>query len=290
MMKIKTEDAIYRIPVSSGVYLTYEMNDKTEILELIFSYFGQKKKTKCIVLDEDDNLISPMDAEIIYLGKKDISAEFDFKPKTDMNAELTAFITNNTEMFESIDVIRDGMKELITDMGMYRLNHILTTGTDISLKFDAGNFDVSKIFQNLRIDVEEMSDQQMRIMLYNLYLFLNRYKYTILYIDHELDETSIKWLMKIKNPDLLVFVENSCIDACQAGLFDGMVIVNNSEMIERLEYQSGYASKISYLFHPVVLRNLDFQNKKILNLWSDFSGCKETFLIEFTNEKDAIIL
>ena len=289
-MKIKTEDAIYRIPVSSGIYLTYEMNEKAEILDLMFSYFGQKKKTKCIVLDEDDNLISPTDAEIIYLGKMDISTEFDFKPKTVMNAELTSFITNNAEMFESIDVIRDGMKELITDRGMYKLNHILTNGTDIILKFDAGNFDASKILQNLRIDVEEMSDLQMRIMLYNLYLFLNRDKYTILYIDHVLDEASIEWLMNIKNPDLLVFVENSFIDACQAGLFDGMVILNNSEMVERLEYQLGYASKISYLFHPVILRNLSFQNKEILNLWNDFSGCKETFLIEFTNEKSAIML
>ena len=105
-MKIKYEDHTCILPVSTGMHLVYDSSGESDFLECLISYFGQKKKTKCIVLDDEDDLIAPKDAELIYFSNKDMNSIFGFKPKTEFNNELTHFIEDNQEQYTSIERIR----------------------------------------------------------------------------------------------------------------------------------------------------------------------------------------
>ena len=48
-MKIKYDDHTIVLPVEFGLHLIYDCANSGEFLECLLSYFGQKKKTKCIV-------------------------------------------------------------------------------------------------------------------------------------------------------------------------------------------------------------------------------------------------
>ena len=93
MMIIKSNEHTLIIPVHRGLHLIHEMNCKYELLECLNSYFALKKKTKCIIMDDDHELINPKDVQFVYISsKEDISSIFDFKPKTLLNSELEKFI------------------------------------------------------------------------------------------------------------------------------------------------------------------------------------------------------
>lgn len=286
-MKIKTSEEMFIIPASSGLNLLYEIPKQKKLKEYLSYYFGQKKKTKCIVLDEedDDNLISPADAEWVHFGTKDLVSEFDFKQKTNMNIEISEMIEKNPKMFESIENVRDSLKSLLTDRGMFRLKKILTSGMDVDLEMNISNFDTSKIIENLHLEHDSLSDTECLIILYNLALYLNRNKFVIIYIDFKVDDTVLKWLHSIKDENKLILVENECIDSNQADEFDSLIVLNNTEMVEKLEFPLSYASSVSYFFHSVVIEHPEYQNDKILEFYDVFQGFEETFFAEFINDK-----
>lgn len=280
-MKMKTLDQIYYLPVTSGLHLIYEFDNRKELLNCLISYFGQKKKTKCVVLDDEDHLISPKEAELIYFPKRELSTVFDFKPKTELNNELTVFISENQEKYMAIEKIRDDLKDLLTDHGMYRYRKILSDGTDMNLKMDTSNFNVSTILQNLRIDADLLSEQEQMITLYNLYRYIHRKQFCIIYIDFAVDLSTLDWLKNISNPNTLILVENESVHANYAKEFDSLIAVKASEPVEEIELSVEYAESISYLFHPVVLRYPVYQNEKILDLMTLFRDFDSTFLIKF---------
>ena len=126
MMIIKSNEHTLIIPVHRGLHLIHEMNCKYELLECLNSYFTLKKKTKCIIMDDDHDLISPKDVQFVYISsKEDISSIFDFKPKTLLNSELEKFINENPESYRSIESVRNYLRELLTDEGMYKFMNIL---------------------------------------------------------------------------------------------------------------------------------------------------------------------
>lgn len=72
-------------------------------------------------MDDDHELISPKDVQFVYISsKEDISSIFDFKPKTLLNSELEKFIDENPGSYKSIESIRNNLRELLTDEGMYK--------------------------------------------------------------------------------------------------------------------------------------------------------------------------
>ena len=95
MMIIKSNEHTLIIPVYRGLHLIHEMNCKYELLECLNSYFALKKKTKCIIMDDDHELINPKDVQFVYISsKEDISSIFDFK-YNGASLESNIFLKNN---------------------------------------------------------------------------------------------------------------------------------------------------------------------------------------------------
>ena len=65
MMIIKDEEHYFFIP-NSGLNIICEREYKHDLINDLYSYFNQKKKNKCVVLDDDNNVISNKDVEFIF--------------------------------------------------------------------------------------------------------------------------------------------------------------------------------------------------------------------------------
>ena len=61
-------------------------------------------------------------------------------------------INENPNMFCSIDRIREELRNLLTDKGIFKIKRVLEYGTNINLDFETTNFSISKILQNLLIE------------------------------------------------------------------------------------------------------------------------------------------
>ncbi len=286
-MKIKYGDHTLMIPVQSGLHIMYESNLKYELIECLNSYFVQKKKTKCIITDENDELINPKGAEFIYVSsKEDLSSIFEFKPKTVLNTELEKFIEENPQMYRSMEYLRKDLRELLTDEGMYKFMNILGKGIPNDIRINTTNFTVSKVLQALSIEIETLTVQELFMMIYNLMIYINRNQFSILYIDFEVDDETMEWLQRIKSPNRVILVSNDSVNTCCAELFDSIIILSTNEFVETVDIDITKASLLSYVLHPIVLNHPEYQNEKIIDIMRLFEDKTSTFLVEFITDND----
>ena len=104
--------------------------------------------------------------------------------------------------------MRNYLRELLTDEGMYKFMNILGNGISIDLELKTTNFTVSKLLQSLKFETDQMTIQQQFIILYNLLLYVSRNQFTIVYIDFEIDSESMEWLKRIQSPNRIILVSN----------------------------------------------------------------------------------
>ena len=282
-MKIKNDDETFIIPVSSGIHILYENNYKERLISDLSSYFIQKKKTKCLIFDDEDDPIPMKSVNFIYIPQyEDLSAVFEFKPKTMLNSGLSQLIDNNPEMYQTVDQLRSDFRELLTDVGMYRFAKILNKGTDISFRIETSDFDIPRLLQTLGIDTECLTRQQQMIMLYNLQLYINRDKVNICYLDFEVNDEVMLWMENIHTEDTLFLVSNEAIDTEYTNDFETMIILSPYDHLDTIDADISQISLFSYIFHPVVLKHPEYQNEKIFKMMSRFKDSETTFLIDFT--------
>lgn len=283
-MKIKTEDNVYIIPIGSGI-CSLVSNYTEDIINCFNSYFVNKKKNKCVILDEEDDLIKFNDVAFIYIpNNEDLKQIFNLKPKTLVNNELTAFIENNQEMFSSIENIREQLIELFTDQGMFKIKKIMQHNIDGKISFIIDDFDVARILQSISIDVEQLTIQQMYMALYNLMLYVNRDKFCVVYIDFELDEATINWLRSISDQNILLLIKNETILTRDKEIINYLLIENNIDSIQKIEVNKNQINDFIYGFHPYVLKNIEYQTEKIQSLLNGFSQKDTSFLIKFADQ------
>ena len=283
-MKIKSENEVFIIPASNGVHLLADNEYNHIIIDYLNSYFGQKKKTKCIVLDDEDDPIDVKTTNFIYFPSTlDLSNLFNLKAKTEINTELSEMIIQNSELFLSVDKLRSVIKDLLTDIGMYRFMKVLETDLDINVIIDTMNFDISLFLQLLRINNYNLSKEEQLMMLYNLMLYVNRDCFKILYIDFNVDDKGYQWMRNKNNDNHLILVNNENVTTPVNMIFNSIMLINNSNSYEKQTLNSNDIDLISYLFHPIVRKNKDKQAEKNLNFLMELEHINDSFFLEFTD-------
>ena len=271
MMKIKTESNCILLPVDSGLHLICENDLKTELIDCLTAYFNQKKKSRCVILNDDNEIVDPNEMVFIYVpSNEDYSSTFGFKPKTAINTELSRIIETNPEMFQSVDLIRKDLRNLLTDVGMIKFMEILTGGVRNHLEITTSNFTLSKLLQTLEMKFESSSEQEQMMALYNLYLFLNRDKSCIIYIDFPIDSETMNWLLQKKSENYIFLISNSSIEDKWADLFDSILFVTESDFVEKIEVERRNAKLLSYALQPIVMKHPENQNDKIFDIMKLF--------------------
>lgn len=280
-MKIKSEENVYIIPDLNGA-CAISSSYVDDIVQCLFSYFVAKKKNKCVVIDEDGDLMKNDSVSFIYIPKDDdLTPLFNLKPKTLINSEIVSFIGTNQEMFKSIEMIRNGLIEMLTDQGMIKIRKIMQKHIENNINFIIDDFDLSRILQSISIEGEELTTQQKYMSLYNLLLYLSKDSYCVVYIDFEIDETTLKWIKLNKQDNILFLINNEAISTNVNDEIDYFLIESNQDFLERIEIDSKQKNSILYCFHPYVLKNFEFQTEKNKQIMLDFQDKNTSFLIKF---------
>lgn len=281
MMKIKSEENVYIIPDLNGACAISSPYIE-DIVQCLVSYFVAKKKNRCVVIDEDGDLVKNDSVSFIYISKDDdLTSLFNLKPKTLINSEMINFIGSNQEMFKSIEIIRNGLSETLTDQGIIKIRKIMQNHIENNIEFVIDDFDLSRILQCLSVESEELSIQQKYMSLYNLLLYLNKDNYCIVYIDFEIDETTLKWIKANKQNNILFLINNEAISTVNNDEIDYLIIESNQDFLEKVEVDCKLKNSILYCFHPYVLKNFEYQTEKNKQIMLDFQDEKTSFLIEF---------
>ncbi len=279
-MKIKTDDKVFILPIKDNINVLIDRGFKKELIESLNLYFNKKRKTKCLIYDEFNNLLKFDEIGFIFLENDNaIDDNMEFKPKTDFNSEISAIIENNPEMFLSLDKIRDSLKEILTDKGTYQMKKILSKGLKKNIEIEINDFDISKIIQVFAIEYEDLSINEKRIIYLNLLLFINRKKMCIVYIDFEIDEVVVEWIKNMVQKGVIFMIDNNVINEKINLDIDRIIVLSQYNSCVKLELEEELVKKLLYALNPIVERNLSFQKQEIVDLNKEFSETNLTFSI-----------
>ena len=261
-------------------------SEQKDIIDCFTNQFVKKKRNYCKVLESENQPIKPTELNFIYYPYgNDINSNFEFGTKSIFNIETTNLIQENENDFKSFELIREGLRNLITDHGMYKLREILTRNIECNIDLEMSDFEVSKFLSMLDINIEDTPVDQQYIMLYNLLLFINRNQFNIIYIDFPITQTVLKWVKSFNQDNVLFLLNNDymvCDSVKELDKF-AMLIASNKDYIEKYEYDLKQFSNISYIQNPYTMLHKQQQTEKNIRLMEQFEDKNTTFYLTFND-------
>lgn len=284
-MKIIHEKSVYLIPEDNNIVVLAGAKQK-DIIDCFINQFVKKKRNYCKVLDSENQSIKPTELNFIYYPYgSDINSNFEFGTKSIFNIETTNLIQENENDFKSLEFIREGLRNLTTDHGMYKLREILTRNIECNINFEMSNFDVSKFLSMLDISLDDVSNGEQYVMVYNLLLFINRNQFNVIYIDFPITQTVLKWLKSFDQDNILFLLNNDYIvcDSIKELEKLSMLIVSDKDYIEKYEYDLNQFNNISYIQNPYTMLHKQQQTEKNIRLMEQFEDKNTTFYLTFND-------
>ena len=291
MMKVIYEEETYCFPTKRNLNFLVDNEYKENFISCLSNYFGKKKKNACKVFNDDGVQILYDELEFIYLpyAKTSIEQNFHFSAKSLLNAEFTKIIEINMEYFTSIDRIREDMHDLLTDLGMNKLKQLLSKYTNDFIDINSIDFDISKLVEMLSIDIDTKTADTFYMALYNLLIYLNREKNSLIYIDFPVTQKVLEW-MKEYAKDGLLFIIDNCFEK---GNYDelescSLISMSNKDFLECIHYELSEFPFISYMFTPFVQQYIELQNEKIMEYYTQLHDHTTTFYLMFDKDNTQI--
>lgn len=273
------------IPEDNNIVVLAGAKQK-DIIDCFINQFVKKKRNYCKVLDSENQSIKPTELNFIYYPYgSDINSNFEFGTKSIFNIETTNLIQENENDFKSLEFIREGLRNLTTDHGMYKLREILTRNIECNINFEMSNFDVSKFLSMLDISLDDVSNGERYVMVYNLLLFINRNQFNVIYIDFSITQTVLKWLKSFDQDNILFLLNNDYIvcDSIKELEKLSMLIVSDKDYIEKYEYDLNQFNNISYIQNPYTMLHKQQQTEKNIRLMEQFEDKNTTFYLTFND-------
>lgn len=279
-MKIVHDEGTFLLPESNQINLLVSGNHKKKLTECLENYLVQKKKAKCIIYDEEGDVIDSKKMSYISISREiDYSANYAFKPKSLFNTEFSEIIRQNPERFLSMERARESLNGLTSDDGTYKLLRILNYGLTHSVRIDADNFMVEGIIQMLSVNTEELSNEERLLMICNLMFYLHRDEYVVVYLDVDVNDVVANWLMHLDLSNKYILIDNDAVIDC----FDmscNLIILSNEDFLTEVDCERKEIENVSYLFHPIVLKYLTYQNDIFLKLFQKYADNKTTYFLK----------
>ncbi|MSS01625.1 hypothetical protein [Floccifex porci] len=282
IIKSLITDNTYILPFNYCINIISFSEFKADIIDCLDSYFNNNKKNKAIIKDDEDEIILSKDFNFIYIpSSKNIDPNFEFKNKSLMNLEISKIIEENSEYFQSIDLIRNGFYDLLTDCGIYKLKRILEKDLDKHVEIEIDDFDISTLLQSFKINTDMFSETDKYIVLYNLLLYLNRNENNIVLIDFNIQEKELNWIKKIDKDHNFLLIDNESIFTDIADIKSmAFVRLSYHNFLEKINIQRDDFNRLSYIFHTFFEKNIQYQTEKNIELYRNFEDKNTTFLIK----------
>lgn len=284
-MKIIHEESVYLIPEDNNIVVLAGAKQK-DIIDCFTNQFVKKKRNYCKVLDSENQLIKPTELNFVYYPYgSDINSNFEFGTKSIFNIETTNLMQENENDFKSFELIREGLRSLTTDYGMYKLREILTRNIGCNIDLEISDFDISKFLSMLGVNVDDISVDKQYIMVYNLLLFVSRNQFNVVYIDFPITQTVLKRLKSFDQDNILFLLnnDNMACDSIEELAKFAMLIVSDKDYIEKYEYDLNQFNNISYIQNPYTMLHKQQQTEKNIRLMEQFEDKSTTFYLTFND-------
>lgn len=284
-MKVSFDEYNYYLPEYEHVLVINESDDSLRLLSKLNEYFGKKKKSVCKVVSDDNQKYLVDDYEFLYVPwQSSIEANYEFKLKTLFNDYLTNEIKNNEDAFGCVEMIRNNLRNLITDKGMFSFYKHLIEGINNQIIFSINNFDVASIISNLEIEFGNDNYLDQYLGVYNIAFQVNRDKLLLVYIDAPINDALLSWINTVTTNNK-IFVLNG--EFCSNKIFTNLsyYICNNTFSCYCNEIEFDEFINLQYVFNPFILRNIRLQNQNILDLYRQFDDINISFLLKVNEPK-----
>lgn len=285
-MKILKEDKTYLFPERNQKVILVENDESTEFIKCLSEYFGRKKKNYCHVYSDDEQPILPNEFEFIFYSKlSNVETALNFHNKTILNQEITNFICENEKSFQSIARIREETNQLLSDSGMFRLQKIFEHGLNDHVWMKMNDFNVSSILEFLTIQEEGLSENEKILIVYNVLLYVSRFKNCIVYLDLPISYEVLHWMDSYKNQSVIFIINNYLLKCSAQNIADAAILkLSDKNYMEIYEFNIAEFLSISYVLTPFVQEYIEMQTEKNKNLYSQFMDNETTFYLEFVSQ------
>lgn len=281
MMKIKTDEYNYLLPLKTGINILIENDCSEEIITCLISYFGNKKKTSCSILDDDNNIILPKEFEFIYIpSKENIINNYHFKEKSVINNYLSELINKHPELFNSIDRVRQDIESLLTDSGIYNLKRIMNKNLDININIDIEDFDISSILEMLYITNEGIDKSEMVASIYNILMTDTAIVNRIIYIDFPIKDKLMRWINNLDNKDIIIINSTSIIEEFRLSNCSA-IIISEGELFNEIDLSCDDLGRFIYMTKPYIINNISYQKEENILFLTNFTDKNTTYLVNF---------
>ena len=156
----------------------------------------------------------------------------------------------NPERFLSVERLRDTVRDLTSDNGMYSFIRILNQGIEHTISIDVENIEIESLIQMLSIDIEKLNAEEKLLMICNLALYLHRNEFAILFLDIDINECVSKWLKQLDLSNKYILIDNDSFIE-QFDLDYNMILLSNNDFLISEETDNKEIERVSYLFHPI---------------------------------------
>lgn len=288
MMKIIKGNDTYLFPERCQRIVLTENKNSLELIKCFSEYFGKKKKKNyCHIYSDDEDPILPNEFEFIYFSSNsNMDLILNFGSKTVLNQEISRFIIENEKAFQSINHIREEIRLLLTDSGMFRLRKILEYGLDKHIEMRMNDFNISSILESFFIAEESLNETEKILLVYNLLLYIARLKSCIVYLDLPITPILIKWMDSFINKPVLFVLNNSLTNLPETEMKDISILkLSNQNYMENYEFDGREFFSILYVLTPLVEQFIDMQTEKNKKIYRQFEDNGTTFFLEFNNQK-----
>lgn len=286
-MKITKENNTYLFPERCQKIVLTDHKNSAELVKCFSEYFGRKKKNYCHVYSDDEQPILPNEFEFIYYsGNSNMDSTLNLNSKTVLNQEISKFISENEKEFQSINQIREEINFLLTDSGMFRLRKILEYGLDKHIEMGMNDFNISSILESLFIKEESLDFTEKLLLVYNVLLYISRFKNCIVYLDIPITSVMLKWMDSFIGKPVLFIMNNIITKLSEAQIKDVSILkLSNKNYMENYEFDSYEFLSISYVLTPLVEQFIDMQTEKNKKIYHQFNDNETTFFLEFKDQK-----
>lgn len=280
MMKIKSDSLFYTVPLQSNITIAIDNNHLIDAIDCLNSYFVKKKKSKCVVYDDEEEIIKNDEICFINIDSYSANDQLQFQEKTVFNQEISEIVRENQLDFMSVNTIIKSIKELLTDKGMYSLKRILSANTDINLEISMSDFSIEKILSMLSIEDINLTSSMKLIIVFNLLIYLNRDKVVLIYIRENIDDILVNWINKTVSSNKNVFFLINSMNYNSKLLFNDILLLTDKNRLTKTTINRWECDEIIYALSSWTIKNISFQKEKIINYYKDFYNSDFSVLLK----------
>ena len=146
-MKIVKDNEVFILPETEKINILVNNENLLKVLECFEQFFVKKKNSYCQIYDDNGNRIKTREISFVNVPIASIDDNLDLKKKSSLNNEIVEIINANQEKFQSVESIRQNLRDFLSDVGAIDIMRIVNYGIKEKLNLEVEELNLQDIVQ-----------------------------------------------------------------------------------------------------------------------------------------------